>query len=143
MQVAGASARVVLRIASCVLIVAGFSGAWEWLAGQAPGSPLYIGMLPAPVERLRSEAFDFGVLFLIAGLALGELTLPRRLVVCLALGAALVLGSGLLAAAMGMPGVQLRDLRPEATWVFFGKLLGRGLCVVSLADIGWRVLRRA
>jgi hypothetical protein len=114
---------------------------WEWLAGQAPGTPLYIGVLPAPIERLRADAFDYGALVLIAGLALGERKLPRRVPLWLALGAALLLVSGLYAAATGMPGVQLRDLRPDATWVFLGKLLGRGLLALGLVDIGWRVLR--
>ena len=123
-----------------MLIAAGLTGIWEWLAGQAPGTPLYIAMLPAPIERLRAEAFDFGVLFVIAALALGERALPRRVLFWLALGALLTLGSGLYAAATGMPGIQLRDLRPDATWVFAGKLLGRGLCLWAVADIGWRVL---
>lgn len=140
MQDAGASARAVLRIGGCVLIAAALAGTWEWLAGQAPGSPLYIGMLPAPIERLRAEAFDVGTLLLLAGLVLGPRSLPRRVLWWLAIGALLLLGSSLYAAATGMPGVQLRDLRPDATWIFFGKALGRGLCLLGLADIGWRVL---
>jgi len=139
MQVTGASARAVMRLGACVLIAAGLAGAWEWLAVQAPGTPLYIGVLPAPIERLRAEAFDFGVLFLITGLLLGERELPRRLVLALAFGALFMLGSALYAAATGMPGVQLWDLRPDASWVFAGKLLGRSLCIASLAEIGWRV----
>jgi hypothetical protein len=99
-------------------------------------------MLPAPIERLRGDAFDYGTLLLIAALLLGERHLPRRVHVGLALGAALLLLSGLYAALAGMPGVQLSDLRPDATWVFMGKLLGRGLLALGLADIGWRVLRR-
>lgn len=131
-----------MRIGGCVLIAAGLLGTWEWLAGQAPGTPLYIGMLPAPIERLQSDAFEFGTLVLVAGLMVGERTLPRRVGWWLALGAALLLASGLYAAVTGMPGVQLRDLRPDATWVFFGKLVGRGLLALGLADIGWRVLGR-
>ena len=140
----GPSARAVMCIGACVLIAAGLAGVWEWLAGQAPGTPLYIGMLPAPIERLRAEAFDYGTLVLIAGLALGQVerNLPRRVPVWLALGAALLLASSLYAATTGMPGVQLRDLRPDATWVFLGKLLGRSLLLLGLADIGWRVLGR-
>jgi hypothetical protein len=142
MQDAGASARAVLRIGGCVLAAAALAGAWEWLAGQAPGSPLYIGMLPSPIERLRAEAFDFGTVVLIAGLLLGPRVLPRRVLIWLGLGALLILVSGLYAATTGMPGVQLRDLRPDATWVFAGKALGRGLTVLGLAEIGWRVLGR-
>jgi len=122
------------------MVIAGLAGTWEWLAGQAPGSPLYIGMLPAPIERLRADAFDFGALLMIGGLVLGRRALPRRVLWWLGLGALLLLVSGLYAAATGMPGVQLRDLRPDATWVFFGKALGRGLSLLGLADLGWRVL---
>jgi hypothetical protein len=99
-------------------------------------------MLPAPIERLRVEAFDYGVLLVLAGLVLGQRALPRRVVLILSLGALLALGTGLYAAATGMPGVQLRDLRPDATWVFLGKLLGRGLTLLGVVVIGWRVLGR-
>jgi hypothetical protein len=130
----------VLRLGSALLLVAAAAGLWEVLASQAPGSVLYLGVLPAPVERLRAEAFDFGVLLLIAGLWLGERDVPRRVLVWLGVGSVLVVLAGLYAAATGMTGMQMIDLRPDATWLFGGKLLGRGLLCAGLASIAWKQL---
>ena len=44
------------------------------------------------------------------------------------------------AALTGMTGVQMTDLRPDATWLFGGKLLGRGLLCAGLANIGLKSL---
>lgn len=136
------SARVVLCLAGALLLAAAAAGVWELLASQAPGSPLYLGMLPAPIERLRHDTFDFGVLLAIAGLLLGERALPRRVLIWLAAGSALLLLSGVYAAGTGMVGVQITDLRPDAPWLFGAKVLGRALLIAGLAHIGWLTLCR-
>ncbi|MET0384451.1 MAG: hypothetical protein ABW321_00760 [Polyangiales bacterium] len=135
-----ASARMILYLGTCVLGAAALAGVWEVLASQAPGSPLYIGMLPAPIERLRSDALWFGVLLWVAGLSAGELTLSRRTRACLWGGSVLVLLGGTYAAATGMTGVQLRDLRPDATWVFIARFGGRLLLSAGLFEIAWRAI---
>lgn len=134
------SARIVLRLGGALLLTAAVVGVWEVLASQAPGSALYVGVLPGPVERLRNETFDFGVVVLIAGLLLGDRQVPRRVLIWLGLGSVLVIFAGLYAALTGMTGVQMTDLRPDATWLFGGKLLGRGLLCAGLATIGWKTL---
>jgi hypothetical protein len=134
------SAFSVLRLGGALLLVAAAAGVLEVLASQAPGSVLYLGVLPGPVERLRAEAFDFGVVLLIAGLLLADRDVPRRALIWLGVGSVLVVLTGLYAALTGMTGVQMIDLRPDATWLFGGKLLGRGLLCAGLASIGWKLL---
>jgi hypothetical protein len=136
------SARAVLRLGGALLLAAALAGIWEVLASQAPGSKLYLGLLPGPIERLRHEAFDFAVLLLIAGLLLGERAVPRRVLIWLGCGSALVVIAGVYAASTGMTGVQMTDLRADAPWLFGGKLLGRGLLCAGLANIGLQTLVR-
>jgi hypothetical protein len=133
---------VVLRLGGAMLLIAASAGAWEVLASQAPGSPLYLGVLPGPIERLRHEAFDFGVLCMIAGLLLGETSVPRRVLLWLGIGAVLALSASLYAALTGMTGVQMADLRPDAGWLFATKLLGRALLCAGLASIALQTLRK-
>jgi len=139
MQV-GQSARGVLRLGCGVLVVATLVGAWETLASQAPGSPLYIGMLPGPIELLRETALTCGLLTVLAGLMLADRTLSRRWLWLLHVGVTLTLGSGFYAAANGMHGVQVRDLRPDAGWLFLVKYAGRGLLAVCLGAIARQAL---
>jgi hypothetical protein len=131
---------VVLRLSGALLLAAAVAGVWELLASQAPGTPLYLGILPAPVERLRHDAFDYGVLLAIAGLLLGDRAVPRRVLIWLGVGSVLVLIAGVYAAAAGMPGVQLTDLRADAPWLFGTKVLGRGFLIAGLMTIGWTAL---
>lgn len=137
-----ARARAVLCLGAAALSVGAATGLWELLASQAPGTPLYLGMLPGPIERLRREAFDVGILLWIATLLLGDRDLPRRVLAWWTAGTFLVLGTGLYAAACGMTGVQMSDLRPDASWVFWGKLLGRGLLFAGFVALLLRVLQR-
>jgi hypothetical protein len=132
---ARASGRTVLRLGVALLGVAVLAGAWEVLASQSPGSMFYIGMLPAPFERLRSDALTFGTLLWLAGLSIDDRAPSARVVAALIVGACLLLGSGFYAALHGMPGVQLQDLRPDATWVALGKLLGRGCLIFGLVVV--------
>jgi hypothetical protein len=141
MQV-GPSARKVLQLGCGVLVVAALAGAWETLASQSPGSPLYIGMLPGPIELLRDAALIWGLLIVLAGLLLAERGLGPRWLSLLQLGVALTLGGSLYAAANGMHGIQARDLRPDATWVFFAKNAGRAVLLVCLAAIARQALAR-
>jgi hypothetical protein len=124
------SARTVLRLGCCVLGFAALAGIWETFASQAP------------VAALRETALQFGALLVLAGLLLGERTLPARWLWCLWLGLLLTLGSASYAAATGMHAVQVRDLRPEAIWLFIAKFIGRGLLCACLIEIAWRVLAR-
>jgi hypothetical protein len=137
------SARAVLRLGCSVLCFAAMAGVWETLASQAPGSPLYIGMLPGPVELLRDAAVTWGVLIVLAGLLLGDQLLTTRWLWVLRVGAALTMAAGLYAAATGMHGVQARDLRADATWLFSLKYLGRGLLTLGLGAVARRVLGQA
>lgn len=136
-------ARVVLRLGACVLLTAAAAGVWEVLASQAPGSLLYLGVLPAPIERLRGEAFDVGVLLMLAGLLVGDRQLPRHVLIWLLAGTVLVLGAGFYAAAAGMTGVQMSDLRPDASWVFGGKMLGRALLLAGFVRLAYQALFRS
>lgn len=142
MQV-GDSARSVLRLGCGLLLAAAASGVWEVLASQAPGSRIYIGMLPGPITLLREAVLQWGVLLLLAGLWLGERELAVRWQRTLEAGAALLLGSGLYAAAAGMHGVQLTDLRPDATWLFLAKYAARGLLIAGLVAIAGGALSRS
>lgn len=139
---ARASGRTVLRLGVAVLCVAAIAGAWELLASQSPGSLFYIGMLPVPFERLRVDALTFGVLLWLAGLSVGDRAPSTRVVAALVVGACLLLGSGFYAAWHGMPGVQLVDLRPDATWVALGKLLGRACLSGGLVLVAWPAIAR-
>ena len=48
-------------------MIAALASVWELLALQAPGSPLYLGMLPGPVTSLRELATMIGLLLFGAG----------------------------------------------------------------------------
>jgi hypothetical protein len=133
---------MVLRLGTGCLALAGLAGLWQLLANQAPGTPLYIGMLASPIERLVHDALTFGGLLWLAGLAVGERRLPMRVLLWLGLGAVVLFGSAIYGAAHGMPGVQLQDLRADAIWVFSGKLLGRLLLVLGLGECVWGVIGR-
>jgi hypothetical protein len=139
MQV-GEGARAVLRVGVFALALAALAGAWEVLASQAPGSPLFIGMLPGPIQLLREAAWCWGVLICLAGLLLGPLDYPRRWLRLLQLALLLSLGSSLYAATTGMHGLQALDLRQDAPWLFAIKYTARlGLCI-CLFDLARRGL---
>lgn len=137
------SARWIVGLGCGVLGVAALAGAWETLASQVPGSPLYIGMLPGPIERLRETAVDFGVLLVLAGLLLREQSVGARATWTLATGTFLALATALYAALTGMLGVQLYDLRADAPWLFAFKFIGRALLCAGLAECAWLALRKA
>src|SRR5262245_14922034 len=130
------SARAVLRLAVIVMCIAAVAGVWEVLASQAPGSALYIGVLPGPVQVLREAAMVLGLLLLAASSLVPPAGVSRRLVLGLQLSVAVTLLAALYGALTGMHGVQVSDLRPDATPLFIVKHLGRfgvGACLFVLA----------
>ena len=137
------SAAAVLRLGSALLVAAALAGLWEALASQSPGSSLYIGMLPGPIALLREALFTWGSVIVLAGLGLADAVVARRWIRALHVGAVLTLVSGVYAGATGMHGVQFKDLRPDATWLFLGKFLGRALLFAGLLACASKVLGRA
>lgn len=135
-------ARSILRLGCWVLLAAVLAGIWEILAAQAPGSPLYLGMLPGPISDLRESALVVGVLLVLASLVSGGQDAGGRWFGVLAGGSVLTLLSGLYGGAMGMHGSQLFDLRADAAWLFLAKQLGRALVFAGLARIAWLALRK-
>ena len=135
-------ARSMLHLGCWVFGVAVLAGTWEMVASQAPGSPLYIGMLPGPIGSLRASAFEFGVLLVLAGMLLGAQDLGHKWFGLLTAGTLLTLLAGAYGAARGMHGVQLYDLRADAFWLFLAKQLGRVLAYGALARAAWLALRK-
>ena len=138
-----ATTHALLRLAFALLVVALFAAGWELLARQSPGSSLFLGMLPGPVEALRELATVSGLALLAtspfaeAASARGE---PRLLLFLLYAGAAVGFGASLYAAATGMHAVQLGDPRPDALPVFLAKHGGLGLFFGCLLEIGRRAV---
>ena len=139
---ASESSRVLLRLAVCVLCVAAGAGVWEVLASQAPGSPLWIGMLPGPIEMLREAAVVAGLLLLAASCLVRELSLSRALLIALHVAVVVTLLAALYGALTGMHGVQAIDLRPDAVPLFIAKYAGRLGVAACLLLIVRRVLMR-
>jgi hypothetical protein len=141
-----ACGKATLGLGIGVLIAAAGSGAWELLALQSPGTPLYIGMLPGPIAALRELAMTIGVLLVLAALwmpaaARGRVPL-RALVGLLYAGSALSLGAQLYGALHGMFGTQIVDMRPDALPVFAVRLAGLVILAAVLLELGRRVLTR-
>ncbi|HKP56976.1 MAG TPA: hypothetical protein VJV78_09660 [Polyangiales bacterium] len=133
------SSRALLRLAVIVLCVGAGAGVWEVLASQAPGSPLFIGMLPGPIEMLREAATLIGVLLLAASCLVRDRPLPRALLIALHVAVVVTLLAALYGAATGMHGVQVIDLRPDAIPLFAAKYAGR----LGLATCLFLIARRA
>lgn len=136
-----------VRFGILLIAFAALCGGWELVAQQVPGSPLYIGVLPAPIGALRELAFMLGLLvFAAAGLlrwALGdEGRAPRIAVALLYTGASLALLAQTYGAMHGMHGVQMSDLRPDARAVFYARHFGLLLFALGFLPIGLGVLRR-
>ena len=135
--------RGVLRLAFAVLTLALGVGVWELVALQAPGSPLYIGMLPGPIASLRETATLLGLLFfgaawLVQMAAPGRE--PRGLVRGMLAGSIVGLGTCVYAAARGMHGVQIGDPLVAALPVFVLKQGGLGLVFACLFELGRRAV---
>src|SRR5688572_15539895 len=80
-----------------LLIASGAAGAWEVLALQSPGTPLYIGMLPGPIGSLRSLGLALGLLVLVSALLLASSNQlpPRSAVLLLFVGSVVCMGAQL------------------------------------------------
>jgi hypothetical protein len=137
--------RAVVRLAVILMLVAALCTVWEVLARQAPGSPLYLGVLPGPIAHLRATATVLALALLAAAWlmpwAYGS-NQPRLMVVLCYLGATLTVGAGFYGALRGMYLVQLIDPRPDATMMFILKYGGQALLGVCLLDMSWRILLR-
>jgi len=124
------------------------TGAWELVALQVPGSPLYIGILPGPIGALRELCITLGLLVLAAGALVPrayDAASARRARVAstlIAAGAALTFVAQAYGAAHGMHGVQMSDLRADARAVFFVRHGGLAIFALGWSDIGLRLLRR-
>jgi hypothetical protein len=132
----------VLTLGSALL-----AGAWEVLAQQVPGSPLYIGVLPGPIGALRELSLMLGVLTLAAGALIprayeGSPRRARLASTLIAVGVSLAIAAQTYGASNGMHGVQASDLRADARTVFFVRHGGLLLFALAWIDIGVRVLRR-
>lgn len=142
-----AAAHATLRLALGVFVGAALAGVWEVLAAQAPGSPLYLGMLPGPVQALRESALWLGTLTLLASLVWSRVpaqpasAAPGRILRGLQMGAVLSLSASAYAASQGMRGEQLFDLRTDGTTVFVLKYTGHVLLAAALLALAPRLLR--
>lgn len=139
-------ARATLRLSFGAFACAAAGAVWHVLAMQAPGSELYLGMLPGPIENLRDASFTLGVLGFLAAQALPHAyptRTPPGLVALLHLGALCVLAAGLYGAITGLHGEQFRDLRPDARSLFIAKHAGWSITAVALTWLARRTLSPA
>jgi hypothetical protein len=128
-----------------VLLVAALVGAWEVLARQAPGSVLYLGVMPEPIAALRELATVLGLLLFVAGLLMRWAFAgpPSRWVaVGLYGGTLLALVAQAYGAARGMFGIQLQDLRADALPLFVAKHIGLLAFASAFFGLARRVLTR-
>lgn len=138
--------RGIVRCGVGVLLFAVGAGAWEVLARQAPGSVLYLGVLPEPVAALRELAIVLGLLLFVAGALCGWAfggPAPTWLRVVLCGGALLALAAQAYGAAAGMYGVQVQDLRADALPLFLCKHLGLFAFAAGFFELARRVLTRS
>jgi hypothetical protein len=134
------SGTATVRLGVAALMFAAAASVWELLALQAPGTPLYIGMLPGPITSLRELATALGVLLVLAGMTIPWASRgrpePRRLVTALYAGTLLALGAQTYGATQGMGGVQLLDLRADALPLFVVKHGGLLVLLGALCTVG-------
>jgi len=137
-----------IKLGVITLGAALITGAWELVALQVPGSPLYIGVLPGPVGALRELCVMLGLLALAAGALMpraydaASARRARIASILIAAGAALTCAAQAYGAAHGMHGAQMSDLRADARAVFFLRHGGLLLFALGWIDLGLRVLRR-
>jgi hypothetical protein len=143
-----ATAASLIKLGVLTLAAALITGAWELIALQVPGSPLYIGVLPGPIGALRELCILLGLLALAAGALVprayeGASARRARLAsILIAGGIALACAAQAYGAAHGMHGVQMSDLRADARAVFFLRHGGLALFALGWIDLGLRILRR-
>lgn len=136
------SSKPILRLGAGALLLGGAAAAWELIALQSPGTPLYVGVLPGPIGALRELATTVGLLLVAAALVIpranhGRLPL-RALIALLSLGTVLGLGAQVYGALHGMYVVQALDLRSDAFPLFVIKYGGLSLLALGLIELGRR-----
>jgi hypothetical protein len=137
--------RTAVRMAVGVLLLAAVAGGWEVLARQAPGSVLYLGVMPEPIAAVRELATTLGLLLFVAGvLAPWAFAGPPRGWVAVGLygGSLLALAAQMYGAARGMYGIQLLDLRADALPLFVAKHLGLLAFACAFFELARRILSR-
>ena len=135
--------RHLLRAGLSLLAAAALAGAIELLALQAPGSPLYLGVLPGPLGVLRVLALALGLLLLASDVlsARAAQPLPKALTRLLSSSAALAVLAQAYGAAQGMYGLQVKDLRADALPLFLLKHAALLAFTVGYGLLGARALR--
>lgn len=135
--------RHLLRAALLLLGAGALTGAVELLALQAPGSPLYLGVLPGPLGVLRELSLVLGLLLLGADVLVARAPrpLPKPLSRVLSASAALAVLAQAYGAAQGMYGLQVKDLRADALPVFLAKHAALLAFIVAYGWLGARALR--
>lgn len=129
-----------MRAALVQLAVGALAGAFELLALQAPGSALYLGVLPGPVAHLRELSLVLGLLLLGADTLAARAAAGRLLVRTLTSSAALATLAQAYGATQGMYGLQAQDLRADALPLFLAKYGALLSFVLAFAQLGRRAL---
>lgn len=134
-----------MRAGLLMLAAAALAGAVELLALQAPGSPLYLGVLPGPLGVLRMLALVLGLSLLVSDVLAARATqpLPKPLTRVLSSSAALAVLAQAYGAAQGMYGLQVKDLRADALPLFLVKHAALLAFIIGYGLLGTRALRPA
>jgi hypothetical protein len=138
-------ARVLVRAALGLWVVAAAATVWEVLALQSFESPLRVGVLAGPIGQLRGYAFGLGAVLLAAGWLWPRLYgegRGRAMLGLLTGGAALHTLALVYAAQQGMLAVQVLDPRADARWVIAARALGHLLVSLALLDGLLRAFKR-
>jgi hypothetical protein len=136
-----------VQAGALLLACAALAAGWELLARQAPGSPLYLGVLPGPIAALRELCFMLGTTLALAGALLApspsEPPFGARYTQLAIAGALTSVLAQLYAASQGMHAAQLHDTRPDALPLFVLRQGGAAACAIGLVPFGLRALRSA
>jgi len=138
------SERALIRLGLLLLVLGLLGGAWELLAAQAPLTPLHMGLLPGPVEKLRNGSLLMGLSLLAAAWLLPVAAPgkePWKLVIGIHVGTVLTWVTLVYGAATGMAGEQIVDPRWDAQAMVVLRLVGYAVLLVCLVELSRRVLR--
>ena len=142
------TSRGLIRLGLVALALTIVASVWQLLAMQLPESLLHAGVLPGPVDKLRSWSALAATLALALGLTRAGLgvDLERPKLLKYMYGSGALVGLTLIyGAATGMPGEQLIDPRVDAQVMIALRVLGLAagfLCLGSLGLELWRASRR-
>lgn len=140
-----ASAIFLVRLGIVLLLVAAAAAIWEILASQAPSSGYHVGVLPGPVEQLRTTAAMLGLGTLIAAWLLpwwAPSKEPRVLIGIFVVGIVITLAAMTYGATTGMYGVQIYDPRPDSRALFWTRATGQLVLLGVLIELARRLLFR-